>query len=153
MNCSGAEILPIPGISYIYLTGYDKDIYLHTSITGVSVNTGNCIDVPVQITQSSKDGSISFDMSCNTTLYTDNYHGRDTNDMFFVLHSEDSISLQIMIHHFEMIGGLELTLMKGKLGEKTLFTIQQNDDIRLELSSGTYYLICEGVATNGPTIP
>lgn len=88
-------------------------------------------------------------MSCNTTLYTDNYHGRDTNDMFFVLHSEDSISLQIMIHHFEMIGGLELTLMKGKLGEKTLFTIQQNDDIRLELSSGTYYLICEGVATNG----
>ncbi|WP_207202761.1 hypothetical protein, partial [Bacteroides thetaiotaomicron] len=39
--------------------------------------------------------------------------------------------------------------MKGKLGEKTLFTIQQNDDIRLELSSGTYYLICEGVATNG----
>lgn len=137
------------GIYYIYLTGYDKDIYLHTSITGVSVNTGNCIDVPVQITQSSKDGSISFDMSCNTTLYTDNYHGRDTNDMFFVLHSEDSISLQIMIHHFEMIGGLELTLMKGKLGEKTLFTIQQNDDIRLELSSGTYYLICEGVATNG----
>ena len=69
--------------------------------------------------------------------------------MFFALHSEDSISLQIMIHHFEMIGGLELTLMKGKLGEKTLFTIHQNDDIRLELSAGTYYLICEGVVTNG----
>lgn len=137
------------GIYYIYLTGYDKDIYLHTSIIGTSANEGDCIDAPIQITQSPIDGSVSFDMPYDTTEYSDKYHGKNTNDIFFALHSEDSISLRILIHHFEIIGGMEVTIMKGKQGEKNVFTICQNDEIRLELSPGIYYLICEGIEING----
>lgn len=40
-----------------------------------------------------------------------------------------------MIHHFEMIGGLELTLMKGKLGEKhySLFNKMMTSDLNFLL--------------------
>ena len=73
------------GTYYVHLTAHDKDIHLNTAITGVSSLIGNCPDVPIEIVQSPKDGSINFSDICNTVQYTDWYHGRNTNDVFFIL--------------------------------------------------------------------
>lgn len=137
------------GVYYIHVTAYDRDIYIETELTGKSANTGDCIGSAISIAQSPEDGSLSFELLCNTIEYTDKYQGRNTNDVFFSFHSNDSISLRVIINNIKMVGGLELTLMNSGQEVKELFVIQQDSEIVLELSPGGYYLICEGIEVNG----
>lgn len=137
------------GTYYVHLTAHDKDIHLNTAITGVSSLIGNCPDVPIEIVQSPKDGSINFSDICNTVQYTDWYHGRNTNDVFFSLDIRDNLSLTVYMNHITPGVGMELTLLNDQLEKKALYEILEDCDFLMDLSPGKYYLVCEGIEMNG----
>lgn len=136
-----------PAIYYVYQTVHDKDIYLHTTITGTSAIVGNCLHLPVQIEQSADDGSISFQKLCNTTEYTDHYQGRSTNDVFFSVDIKKNISCTVTVEPAELKDGVELTFMNGN--QKTLYTILKRRDMKFDLLPGLYYFVAEGIKQNG----
>lgn len=137
----------VPATYYVFQTAHDKDIYLHTVITGTSAIVGNCLHVPIQIEQSAGDGSMFYSKLCNTTEYTDHYQGRNTNDIFFALDVKKRVSCNVIVEPGELKDGVELTFMNGN--QKTLYTILKRKEIKLELSPGMYYLVAEGMEKNG----
>ena len=143
-----------PGTYYIVSEGYSKNGNITTRVNLFVGNTiGDAIDVGTQSTE------FSYTHTADTRMYTNNYNGQSTNDVYyrFTLTKPMTVSISHCGSEVEDTY-LHLLNASGNLIEEN---DDPDDDICTEfgyhqaylvtnLAAGTYYVVSEGYGVNGP---